>query len=234
MKNRSLNVGGLLLIAIGGLALLDTILGPLFEFSIWRLWPVSVMALGLGLVVTPLLFLHKRGLTHMFIPGFPVLVTGLLLFVSSTFNIWGLWASSWPLLVLGLAFGFFATAIMARNIWLLIPAIIIGTNGLIFQFCALTGLWEAWSVLWTLEPLSVGVALILTSGGRRGMIVAGLIVSAVAVALFSMMGMLLTSWMGTVGAILLIVAGGALIRNGRPSPLLPEKAPKEKLADGAL
>jgi hypothetical protein len=105
---------------------------------------------------------------------------------------------------------------------------------LLFQFCALTGLWEAWSVMWTLEPLAVGVALILTSGGRRGMIVAGLVVSAVAVALFSMMGMLLTSWMGTVGAILLIVAGGVLIRNGRSDIPLPEKSPKEKLVDNLL
>jgi hypothetical protein len=83
-------LSGLLLIAVGGLALLDTVLGPLFEFSIWRLWPGLVIAVGLGLVVTPLLFLRKRGLTYMFIPGFPVLVTGLLLFVSSTFNSLGL------------------------------------------------------------------------------------------------------------------------------------------------
>jgi hypothetical protein len=37
----------------------------------------------------------------------------------------------------------------------------------VLQFCALTGLWNAWAVLWTVEPLSVGLSLLAVSAKTR-------------------------------------------------------------------
>jgi predicted membrane protein len=44
---------------------------------------------------------------------------------------------------------------------LAIPAIIIGANGLLLGFCNLTGLWQAWALLWPIEPLSIGLGLLV-------------------------------------------------------------------------
>jgi hypothetical protein len=73
-------------------------------------------------------------------------------------------------------------AIYARQTWLVIPAIIIWLNGVLLQFCALTDLWEMWAVLWTVEPLAVGLALLVVGGKTRsnGLLVAGLIVCGLA------------------------------------------------------
>jgi hypothetical protein len=137
--------------------------------------------------------------------------------------------------VLGLAVGFLVTAVFARNRWLMMPAIIIGVNGLIFQFCAITGLWDWWSILWTLEPFAVGLALLAASGGTRPRLIrAGLIVCVAAVGFFSLMSFVLSGWVSVVGAALLIVTGAGLIAHGRTTMVLKEKSPDEKLVDGFM
>jgi len=237
MKKRTANFGGLLLILLGGLALLDGTIWPLFgwEFGIWRLWPLLIAAIGLGLIAAPILLPKERGLKWLFIPGFPILVTSSLLLLSSIFGIWGIWDHLWPLVVLGLAVGFLATSVFVRNLWLMIPAIIIGMNGLIFQFCAITGLWDWWAILWTLEPFSVGLALLVASGGTRPRLIrAGLIVCVAAIGFFSLMSFVLSGWVSVVGAVLLIVAGAGLIAQGRAPLILKEKSPDEKLVDGYM
>ena len=196
-------------------------------------WSVAALGvIGLSFVAAPFVFIEQRGLKFLFIPGFPILVTSSLLFLSSVFNIWGMWEHFWPLIVIGLAVGFLATSVFVGNIWLMIPAIIIGINGLIFQFCALTGLWELWAILWTAEPLAVGLALLVASGGKRPRLIgSGLFLCLVAVGSFSLMSFVLSGWVSVVGAVLLIAAGAGLVAHGRLSPMLPEKAPKEKLVD---
>jgi membrane protein YdbS with pleckstrin-like domain len=155
--------------------------------------------------------------------------------LGSIFRIWGIWEYLWPLVVLALAIGFLVTAVFVRNRWLMIPAIIIGMNGLIFQFCAITGLWDWWSILWTLEPFSVGLALLAASGGTRPRLIrAGLIVCVTAVGFFSLMSFVLSGWVSVVGAVLLILAGAGLIAQGRAPLVLKEKSPDEKLADGYM
>jgi hypothetical protein len=62
-------------------------------------------------------------------------------------------------LAAGLAFLFMA--LWMRVIWLLIPAFIVVFNGLVLGFCALTHLWGAWSVLWVVEPLALGLAFLI-------------------------------------------------------------------------
>ncbi|MCA9932679.1 MAG: hypothetical protein H6662_00730 [Ardenticatenaceae bacterium] len=228
MKERTINTSGLLLIGLGALALLHTTILPAlgWDFGLWRLWPLLVGAAGLGLVAAPFAFPDNRGLKALFIPGMPVLMVGALLLWGSLFTAWGVWATFWPMIVLSLAFGFFLTAVFMRNIWLMIPAIIIGMNGLVFQFCALTNWWEAWSVLWTIEPLSVGLALLVASSGhRRGLLTAGTILVAIAGIGFTLMSLVLSGWVSILGSAILILVGLALLLRGRGGHF----APKEKL-----
>lgn len=202
MKTRRVNYGGWILILLGSLALLNGTLAPLFgwSFGLWRLWPLLVSVLGLSFIAAPVLFARQRGLRALFIPGFPILVTSSLLLLGSLFNVWGIWSYLWPLIIIGLAVGFLVSAVFMHNIWLMIPAIIVGVNGLIFQFCAVTGLWDLWAILWVLEPLSVGLALLVASAGvRPKMVWAGLIVCLVSVGLFGVMSLVLTGWVSLIG-----------------------------------
>ena len=59
---------------------------------------------------------------------------------------------------------------------------IIGVNGLMLAFCNLTGLWSAWAILWPIEPLSIGLGLLILGVVNRssGAKLAGLILTGVA------------------------------------------------------
>ncbi|MEJ2736345.1 MAG: hypothetical protein P8189_22720 [Anaerolineae bacterium] len=215
MNRRSLFLVGGTLILLGLLALLFMAIASALGFDlgrfVLRLWPVVVTGAGLGFVVPPFLARGNRGLSALFIPGMPILTTGGLLLLASVFNVWGVWAWLWPMLLISLAMGFLFAAVNMRLIWLLIPATIIGLNGLVFQFCAITGLWHWWSVLWVIEPLSVGLPL-LVIGMRRdiaGLRTAGLILSGLAAALFMLMLIVLGAWLplGLIGPGLLILVG---------------------------
>ena len=65
--------------------------------------------------------------------------------------------------MLALALGFTLAAIFMRLPALAIPAFIIGANGLLLGFCNLTGLWQAWALLWPVEPFSIGLGLLVLS-----------------------------------------------------------------------
>jgi hypothetical protein len=186
--NRQLSaIIGIVLILLGASALVLNLAMPVLGLDvwrsvIWRFWPLTVVGLGLLFVLLPLLASGRRGMGALFIPGMPVLTTGSILLFTSVFHVWGAWEWLWPLEVLGVALGFLFAAIWMRSIWLLIPAIILGANGVVFQFCALTGLWRAWAVLWTIEPLAVGLALLLIGAAKRlaGLFLAGTILCGVA------------------------------------------------------
>jgi len=217
---------GIVLVLIGGLALVATFLPlPGWNLQPWRLWPLAVVAVGLFLVVPPFLAPGRRGLSGLFIPGVPILTTGAILFFASVFDAWGSWAQLWPLEVLALALGFLLAAIFMRVIWLLIPAIIIGGNGLVMLFCALTGWWGTWAVLWTIEPFSVGLALLVVSIRPRSAALfwTGTGLCAFAGFFAAMMAAILSQWglLGLIGAAVLILAGGLLIARGvlRQAPL---------------
>jgi hypothetical protein len=172
----------IVLILTGALTLLCSVAGPLFGFRVWQLWPLTVIVAGLFFVVPPLLVRGKRGLGGLFIPGVPILTNGCILFFTSVTRWWGAWEWLWPLEVLSVAVGFLFAALYMRVIWLLIPAIIVGLNGLLFQFCAITGWWALWAVAWVIEPLSVGLALLAVNLKRRsaGLTVAGVVMCALA------------------------------------------------------
>lgn len=220
MDKRLSILGGVALILLGSLALMSTVVLPvlgldLWTWGFWRFWPLIVMSAGLLFVLSPFFVRGARGLGALFIPGVPILTTGSILLFASVFDAWGAWEWLWPLEVLALALGFLFAAAYTRVIWLIIPAIIVGLNGLVLQFCALTDLWEAWSVLWTVEPLSVGLALLVIGAQRRpsGLLTTGLVVCGLAGLALVGMTTILSGWwpISLLGSGALILAGGALL-----------------------
>ena len=159
------------LIALGVLALVGTVVFPGLQIKLdWRVltwfWPLLIIGLGLTFMALPIL-VRRRGMGALFIPGTLVLTNGLILFTTNLTGLWEWWEFLWPLEVLSLAAGFLLAAVYMRSVWLSIPAIIIGLNGAVLWFCALTGWWESWSVLWTVEPLAVGLVLLVIGFSQR-------------------------------------------------------------------
>jgi hypothetical protein len=128
--------------------------------NLGQLWPMAVIGVGAALALVPVV-VWRRWAGMFLIPALPILITGGILLVA-VLTRWGsIWHWAWPLEVLSLAAGFLCAALYARIIWLVIPAIFIGLNGLVLQFCALTGVWQAWAVLWPVEFLAIGLTLLI-------------------------------------------------------------------------
>jgi hypothetical protein len=226
---------GIVLIGFGLLALAGTLLAKLIGISIIG-WPLIVVAVGLAFVIPPFLFHESPGLSGLFIPGLPILATGGLLFVANTFHHWGLWGQFWPVVILALALAFVLMGIFLRIVWMAIPASIIGLNGLVLLACALTGRWELWAVLWTAEPLSLGLAFLFIGLVKRMHLftLLGLSFSGFALVMGSIMSLVAFSgwWlMGLVWPAILIVCGGALVAwtlmsrpQQAPLPVVEEQA----------
>ncbi len=177
---RSLSlIFGIALVAIGAISLLGN---TLLATQAWRLWPVTVVIAGIALTLPGFFGFKKRGFGSFFIPGIPVLTTGGILLFASLFDRWSVWELAWPLEVLALAVGFALAAIFMRVAGLAISAMIIGVNGLMLAFCNLTGLWSSWAILWPIEPLSIGLGLLIVGVIKRssGTKLAGLILTGIA------------------------------------------------------
>ncbi len=220
---------GIALILLGTLALAANLAVPILgremcRYLAMRFGPPVVVGLGLALMGFPLLA-RGRGWGALFIAGMPVLTTGGILVFTNTFRLWGAWEWLWPLEVSSLALGFLFAAAWMRSIWLVIPAIIVGANAAVLQFCALTGLWGAWAVLWTVEPLAVGLALLVVGAARRvgGLVLAGTIhcgLAGAGLVLMSMVGC--GGWFTNLaGLVILIGVGGLLVARGAASRPLP-------------
>ncbi len=174
---------GVSLVLIGAISLLGN---ALLGLAAWKLWPVIVVLAGLGLTI-PALFAYKnRGLAAFYFPGLPVLTTGGILLYASLSGNWGIWSVAWTLIILAVGLSFVLAAIFMREAGLAIPAVIILANGLAFAFTAFTGLWVAWALLWPIEPLAVGIGLLILSYFNKssGTRLAGVILSAIAGGLF--------------------------------------------------
>ena len=224
-------VGGMLIL-IGALSLAFTLVMPMlgrgvWMWGAWRLWPLLVVAGGLLFVVSPLLARGRRGLGGLFIPGVPILTTGGILLYASVLDAWQAWEWLWPLEILAIAMGFLLAAIYMRSIWLLFPVIIVGANGALLQFCALTGLWESWAVLWPVEPLAVGLAFLIVNLRRRsrGLFIAGMIMCVIAAMGLIGMTAVFPRWVliNALGpAVLLLVGLLMLVNNLVRRPAAPE------------
>jgi hypothetical protein len=210
-KNTSL-LFGVTLIVLALLALGGNLLFSTTDIKVFHTWPLAVIGAGLLFCVPPFVFRKQRGLGGLFIPGVPVLTTGLLLFAASLTGNWGLWGAFWPLEVIGVAVGFVMAAIFLRVVWLMIPASIVGLIGLVLQFCALTGQWASWAVLWTVVPFSVGLPLLLIGIFQKidGLKLAGLIITGFAGLAFAAMSAIIvtSSWLTKIVGPAIILALG--------------------------
>jgi hypothetical protein len=235
MKKTSSFFIGIGLVLLGGLALMGNFTVSLlgFEFQMlpfWRLWPVIVLGMGIALALPAVFIRGERWPGILFIPALPIFITGGILMTGSLFDAWEIWAYLWPLEVLALALGFAFAALYTRSYWFLIPTILIGLNGLVLQFCTVTGLWEAWSVLWTIEPLAIGMILLLVGvlTNTKPVVAIGLITCGFAAA--AAMGMLVLlsvgPWafryivpLGLIGVGVLVLLASFLGRPGEPNQI---------------
>lgn len=220
--NKKVTIGvSIGLIAFGILALLGSFANFAFGFSLWRFWPLIIIGAGVLLALPPLLKRDKPGLGALFIPAMPVLATGGILLLDSLFYRWSVWALLWPLEVQAVALGFLLAGFFTKSRWLFLPAIVTGLNGLLFQFCTLTGYWDVWSVLWIIEPLSIGLGLLIANSEHHSASVSSLALVMLALAgagLVASLGLIILSaifplwrmwrWLGSAT---LILAGGVLL-----------------------
>ena len=218
MQKKTSLLFGLTLILLGVLALAGNLIiriagnGILLGF---RAWPIFVVGAGLLFCLPPFIFSKLRGLSGLFIPGIPTLTTGVLLFIASLTGNWSIWSILWPLEVISVALGFILMAVFLKIPWLLIPASIIGLTGIVLQFCAATGWWSSWAVLWTVEPLAVGLPLLLIGMFKKieGVKVAGIILCGFAgLAFAGMSTFLVTSlWITRLIGPVIVLALGILL-----------------------
>lgn len=185
-------------------------------WEVWRLWPLAIIGLGLFLTLLGMYSLSKREMGALFIPSVPILALGAILLYTSVFDAWVFWSFAWTLLILSVALGFTLAALFSRQVWFGIPAVIIGLNGAALAFTSLTGWWNAWSVLWTIEPLAIGITLLLVFAGTRSLPVLVVGLAFCGLALFSFLGMLgillLGPWLlRLAGPAILILAGASLL-----------------------
>jgi hypothetical protein len=227
MQKQFSNLLGVILIGLGALSLALNLLMPQAGSAVWhwtatKFWPLPVIGVGLLFLLLPFLMRGKRGWGSLFIfVGMPTLTSGGILLLANLSHGWNVWEWLWPVNVLGMALGFLLAAVYLRSIWLVAPAIIIGINGVVLQFCALTHLWAAWAVLWPVEPLAVGLALLAVSLKTRatGLFVSGLILCALG-GLGLMLTTVLLSAAGfglglgvlnLVGPVVLMLVGGLML-----------------------
>jgi hypothetical protein len=246
MQKKASLLIGLTLVVLGVLALAANLLIQARGFGFvlgFRAWPIFVVGAGLLFCLPPFLFPSQRGLSGLFMPGIPALTTGMILFIASVFGNWHIWATLWPLEVLSVAVAFILMAIFLKVPWLTIPASIVGFTGLVLQFCAVTGLWGSWAVLWTVEPFAIGLPLLVIGLAKRieGVKLAGLILCGLAgVAFAGMSSLLVTSlWITRlIGPVLVLVLGGLLVFSAfrKPATDLPAQQPEvtEKSAEESV
>jgi hypothetical protein len=228
MSRKTSLLFGITLIVLAVLALAGNLLVKSINIHAtgFNSWPLIVIGIGLLFCIPPFIFTKQRGLGGLFIPGLPVLTTGILLFIASTMNNWALWAKWWPMEVVGVALGFVMAAIFLRVVWLMIPASIVGLTGLALLFCSLTGYWASWAVLWTVVPLSVGLPLLLIGMFQRsdGVKLAGIILCGFAGLAFAALSALIpgvTLIFRIIGPAVILVLGvlllvSALVRKSEP------------------
>lgn len=210
--------GGLVLLGFFALTanLITSALGISVElWDAWRIWPMIIITFGLMFIAPPLLSWRNRGLGYLLVPGTPILTVGGMLMFGSLFDAWGLWASWWPLIVLSFGVGFFLASLFARNIYLLIPGLFFAMNGVALQFCTLTGLWAAWAVLWAVEPLSIGLGLLIIGLRNRSpltLIFAFVLCSIAGLAFFGMSALFFSStWLFRLGGPAALILFGLLV-----------------------
>lgn len=133
------------------------------------------------------------------------------------------WHNLWPLLLLlvGAAFWLPLLVWWARRselAGLAVPASLFTVNGLILLYTATTRRWEAWSYLWTLQPVALGLSFLVLyrlSGQPKPLAVVGAAFVGVGAFFFLVFASAYGGLVGIIGPLLLIALGLALMMRGR-------------------
>ncbi len=214
-RSSSSFIAGSILIGLGVLALVITLSGIDLWTVSWRWWPTVIITCGTLIVLLPV-FIRKRWMGLLYVVAAPIMATGIMLLISTTSGQWFWWVRWWPIGVLSAALGFVLAAIYSRSVWLMVPAIVLGVNGGLFLFNMWYGQWYLWKVLWILQPLSLGLALLLVgvvkhSGVTFGFGIAFSVISIFFAALLTPI-FYDTAWLtGSMGALTLMAIGLAFL-----------------------
>lgn len=143
------------------------------------------------------------------------------------------WVQLWPGLLALAALAFYLPLLVwwgrrRQLAGLAVPGTILLANAFIFFYNTLSGDWDAWSYLWTLEPLTVGLGLYaawLVGLRHRGLLVGGHVLSLIGLLLFAVLGLMFGGPLARTVAPFVLIALGAylLVRSvaGRRGPRAP-------------
>jgi hypothetical protein len=210
---------GTMLILLGGLFMLLNLAFNTAGVWVWRTWPLFIVAAGALFMLVPLFFRQQQWAGFFFIPGTPILTTGLLLLMSSIGDSWQLWGWGWSLVILAVAAGLILAALSTRVLWMAPPAIFLGATGLILAYCTVTGNWSDWVWLWGLEVAAVGFLILAVGYLAKSMVVRTVGWSFVGFGAFAATVMLALTGQNSrpmtfLSAAVLILGGIALIAGG--------------------
>ena len=132
------------------------------------------------------------------------------------------WADIWPFLILFVALAFWLPILIwwdrrANLAGLAIPGTIIGVNGLLLLYQNTTGDWGSWAYLWALEPISVGLGLLmlyLLGHRQQGLLVAAGILIGVGAVFFVVFSSIFVGWIRFLAPVVLILVGILAIMRG--------------------
>ncbi len=158
-------IGGLILIAIGVLALV----GNLLRFDVWHyLWPFFIVGFGLAFFVGMIAGGKSAG--ALAIPGSLFVTLGLLFFVQTLFNHYASWAYAWALVApasVGVGMLIFARwsnkpeLAAPGRILITIGLVIFLVAGLLYETAAgLLGFARLGNVIWPLLLILLGVLIL--------------------------------------------------------------------------
>ena len=230
MQKKASLLIGVTLILLGILALAGNLLiraaGSGFMLG-FRAWPIFVVGAGLLFCLPPFLFPAAARPERVVHPRHPDPDHGSAAVHRQRDRQLVHLGHLWPLEVLSVAAAFVLMAIFLKVPWLMIPASIIGFTGLVLQFCALTGWWSSWAVLWTVEPFAVGLPLLLIGIAKKieGVKLAGIILCGLAgLAFAAMSSFLVTSlWITRLIGPALVLGLGILLILSALGKLSPRK-----------
>ncbi len=125
-----------------------------FELTMKELWPIFPLSFGIAMYIE---FAHDRRNRGLLMPATIITVSGAL-FLYCAIRGWSYMAQLWPVLLLGIAGGFFLTFLLGRHRrGLLVPAGIFAAVGLLFLIED-----SSWGGLWPVALIVAGAALVFS------------------------------------------------------------------------
>jgi hypothetical protein len=99
-SNQAATVGGIVLVGLGILFLVQQVVG--FDIGHFG-WPLFVLLPGLAFLAA--YALGPRGAAGMAVPGCVLTTIGLIFAIQNTFNLWATWAYAWTLIIAAVGLG---------------------------------------------------------------------------------------------------------------------------------